>query len=85
MLAQKICWLRIQFSTKRGGFKKYTSIFYSKNDDKNLSRFHVITCYAQVNQLPLSLILARRQLTWIGHILRESKDEKIGKICNLEA
>ena len=33
--------------------------------------------YERVKQQPLSVKLARRQLTWVGHMLRRKEDEPI--------
>ena len=35
--------------------------------------------YERVRQQPLSVKLARRQLTWVGHMLRRNDDEPIRK------
>ena len=37
------------------------------------------TIYALVNEKPLSLVIARRQLTWVGHMLRAKESELIRK------
>ena len=44
---------------------------------KRLDKITNETIYKQVNQIPLSITAAKRQLTWTGHILRSGADEPV--------
>ncbi len=46
---------------------------------------HVINdeVYKRLNQQPVSNKMKRRQLAWIGHILRRDKDERLRKYAQL--
>ena len=61
----------------RGKSAGSISLYRSEQEFKRISRIPNKTIYEKVKQTPLSNKLTKRQLAWVGHILRYDSNEPV--------